>query len=382
MGEWRTRVRGAPAFNGEQPAACLAEEIATPGEGQIRGMITVAGNPCLSAPNQAALDSAFESLEFYLAVDFYINETTRHADIILPPTWSLEHDAYEVLFHGFAVQNTARYSPVVVAAGEDQRHDWEILSELALRIAERKQQSALRRGCLRAIRWAGLVPGPRRYLDWMLRLGPYGDGFRPWRGGLRLRDLEANPSGLDLGPLVSCLEDVLPERDTRIDVAPSCVVEELARLARELATAEAESHPEDAKGGASLLLIGRRDIRTNNSWLHNVPVSTKGKERCTLQMNPGDAQQRDLSQGQRVRICSRVGEVEAPLELTDDLMPGVVSLPHGWGHRGEGLCLTVAQQHPGVNANVLTDDQLLEPVVGNAVLNGVPVEVSASDGKL
>lgn len=379
MGEWRTRVRGAPAFNGEQPAACLAEEIATPGEGQIRGMITVAGNPCLSTPNQGALDSAFASLEFYAAVDFYINETTQHADIILPPTWSLEHDGYEVLFHGFAVHNTARYSPVVVATGADRKHDWEILSELALRISETKQPRGLRRSGLRAIRRAGLVPGPRRALDWMLRLGPYGDGFRPWRRGLRLCDLEASPSGLDLGSLKSCLADVLPKSDARIDVSPKCVTDELTRLLLELTAAEEAARSHAAPDRVPLLLIGRRDIRTNNSWLHNVPVAVKGRERCTLRMNPDDASPRELREGQRVRIRSRVGEVEVPLEISDELMRGVVSLPHGWGHRGAGLRMAVAQSHPGSNANALTDDQLLEPVVGNAVLNGVPVHVSAAD---
>ncbi len=377
LGEWRTRVRGAPAFNGEQPAACLAEEITTPGEGQIRGMITVAGNPCLSAPNQAALDEAFASLEFYAAVDFYINETTRHADIILPPTWSLEHDNYEVLFHGFAVHNTAKYSPVVVPPDETQRHDWEILSQLALRIAEHKQSSGWKRYCLRAVRRMGWVPEPRRFLDWLLRLGPYGDGFRPWRSGLRLRDLEANPSGIDLGPLAPRIEEVLASPSAKIDVAPPIVLEELERLRAELTRAQSAAIQRDPSGVDELVLIGRRDVRTNNSWLHNVPMAVKGKERCTLQMHSHDATRRNLSAGERVQIRSRVGKVEAPLEITDDLMQGVVSLPHGWGHTGTGLRLGVAERHPGVNANVLTDDLVLEPVVGNAVLNGVPVEVSA-----
>jgi anaerobic selenocysteine-containing dehydrogenase len=342
-------------------------------------MISVAGNPCLSAPNQAALDAAFASLEFYAAVDFYINETTRHADIILPPTWSLEHDGYEVLFHGFAVHNTAKYSPVVVAPDENQRHDWEILSQLALRIGEKKASGGLKRACLRGIRRAGLVPGPRRYLDWALRLGPHGDGFRPWRRGLRLRELDANPSGIDLGPLEPRLAAVMDTATGSINVAPTCVLEELARLRTELSEAAGSSPGEPSRDNDELVLIGRRDVRTNNSWLHNVPVAVKGRERCTLQMNSGDAARLELRAGQRVRIRSRVGEVEAPLEISDDLMPGVVSLPHGWGHRGKGLRMRIAEQHAGVNANALTDDRLLEPIVGNAVLNGVPVRVSPSE---
>ena len=365
---WRTRVRGAPAFNGEQPAACLAEEILEPGPGQVRAMLTVAGNPCLSAPNGRALERAFASLEFYAAVDFYVNETTRHADIILPPTWSLEHDNYEILFHAFAVRNTARYSPVVLEPQPGQRHDWQILSELTLRIAEHKQTSRLARAGLRAAR--RLVPGPRRVLDWLLRLGPYGDGFRPWRRGLRLRDLEAQPSGVDLGPLVPRLARLLEKSGRRLDLAPARVLAELRRLR--------DDGVPRARAG-ELLLIGRRDPRSNNSWFHNIASSTTGLERCTLYMNPTDAALRGLSDGASARIRSRVGEVVAPVELSTDLLAGVVSLPHGWGHRGAGLQMRVASEHAGVNCNDLTDDGVLEPVVGNAVFNGVPVDVSAAE---
>jgi anaerobic selenocysteine-containing dehydrogenase len=359
-----TRVSRAPAFNGEQPSACLAEEILEPGEGRIRGMLTIAGNPCLSAPHGAALERAFASLEFYVAVDFYQNETTRHADIILPPTWSLEHDNHEILFHGFAVRNTARYSPVVVEPGQGQRHDWEILSDLALRIAAAKQ-SGLRGRALGLAR--RLVPGPRRVLDWALRLGPYGDGFRPWRRGLRLADLEASPSGIDLGPLAPRLASMLERAGRRIDLAPPIILAELARLSEGRALTPRED--------GELLLIGRRDVRTNNSWFHNIPLATKGRDRCTLQMHPSDAAARGLRDRDPASIQSRVGCVTAPVELTSDLLEGVVSLPHGWGHRGEGLRLKLAAEHAGVNCNDLVDDRVLEPVVGNAVMNGVPVRV-------
>ena len=362
----RTRVRGAACFNGERPTACLAEEILTPGEGQIRGMVTIAGNPCLSAPNGPALQSAFVALDFYVAIDFYINETTQHADIILPPTWSLEHDNHEILFHGFAVRNTAKYSPCVIAPDPDQRHDWQILSELACRIGVAKQPNPLKRAALRLAKH--LVPSPRKAIDGLLRLGAYGDGFRPWRKGLRLRDLEASPSGVDLGPLKPRLATMLEEHERRINLAPEVIMAELDRLDRDRAT--------PSLVGDQLLLIGRRDVRTNNSWLHNTRVGTRGKERCTLQMHPDDAIKRNLDAAESVRISSRVGQLIVPLELCDKMMPGVVSLPHGWGHRGKGLELRVATQHPGVNCNDLTDDAVLEPVVGNAIFNGVPVEVT------
>jgi anaerobic selenocysteine-containing dehydrogenase len=363
MAEWKTRVRAAPCFNGEAPTPCLAEEITTPGSGQVRGLLSIAGNPVLSAPNGRALDAALASLEFYAAVDFYVNETTRHADVILPPTWSLEHDNYEVLFHGFAVRNTARYSPATIEPAPDAQSDWEILNELTLRIGAAKHTG------WRRIAWSAARrlprPSTRTVLDWMLRMGPHGDGFRPWRSGLRVADLEAAPSGIDLGPLVPRLAELLDGR--RIDLAPDVMIGELGRLAR-------ASNPNGAAAGA-LLLIGRRDVRSNNSWLHNTRVGTKGRERCTLQMHPEDAARLGLSAPGPVRVRSRVGCVEAPLELADDLMPGVVSLPHGWGHRGEGLRLELAAAHPGVSCNDLVDDAVLEPVVGNAIFNGVPVQV-------
>ena len=373
MAERRTRVRGAPEFNDERPTACLAEEMLEPGPGRLRAMLTIAGNPCLSAPGAAALDRAFATLEFYAAIDFYVNETTRHADIILPPTASLEHDGYEVLFHQFAVRNTAKYSPVVLPPGPEQRDDWWILSQLALRIAEKRETNAARRLVLRTAR--RLVPGPRRVLDWALRIGPHGDGFRPWRRGLRLRDLEAHPSGVDLGPLRPSLGALLAKRRRRLDLAPKIMLAELARLSDDRAAI--------ARDDDELLLIGRREMRSNNSWFHNLPLSTKdldplGKpDRCTLQMHPKDAEARGLIDGRRVCIRNRVDRIEATLALSEALRPGVVSLPHGWGHGSHGSRLTRANRHPGVNCNRLTDPDVIEPVVGNAVLNGVPVRVEA-----
>ena len=364
---WRTRVRGAPAFNDEQPSACLAEEILTPGQGQVRGLITIAGNPARSAPNSRALEGALAQLDFYVAIDFYINESTRYADVILPPTWSLEHDNYEVIFHLMSVRNTSKYSARVLEPEPGTRHDWQILSELALRILEHKAQRPAR-ALYRCVRALGLVPSPRRVLDWMLRIGSYGDAFRPWRRGLRLRDLEAAPQGVDLGPLRPALDDVLDSGSRTIALDTPVVLAELGRLDAEL---------RDAASANGLRLIGRRQVRRCNSWLGNVQLAAKGGERCDLRMHPEDARARGLEDGARVAVRSASGHVDARLRVSDEMMPGVVSLPHGWGHDVEGVELRVARETPGINCNELTDDSVLEPVVGNAVLNGVPVEVSA-----
>ncbi len=369
---WRTRVRGAPAFNGEQPAACMSEEMLTPGRGQIRAMLTSNGNPVLSTPNGRKLEEGFDALEYCAAIDIYRNETTRHANVILPPTWSLEHDNYEVLFHLFAVRNTAKYSEPVLAPEPGALHEWEIQLELALRIMELKSAWPHVRLALRALRRAKGFFHPKRVLDWMLRIGPYGDGFRPWRRGLRLADLIAEPKGRDLGPLEPRLNQILQTSSGRIDLAHPSMQAELRRLATELASPLAPA-------SSDLLLIGRRDARSNNSWLHNAPLAVAGRNRCTLRMHPADAAERGLASGQLVRIRSRVGEVRAALEVSDELMRGVVSLPHGWGHHRPGTATRVAEAHAHVSANDLTDEQLLEPVVGNAVLNGVPVRVAAAD---
>ncbi len=367
---WTTRVRGAPSFNGEQPAACMAEEMLTPGPGRLRGMLTVAGNPVLSTPNGRRLDRAFEDLEYCASVDIYRNETTRHASIILPPTWSLESENYEIVFHLFAVHNSAKYSPPVLPREPGALHEWEILVELALRIAEKKTRRPPVRLALRALRRAKGFFHPTRVLDWMLRLGPYGDGFRPWRRGLRVRDLLAEPRGVDLGPLRPSLREWLEPRGLRLDLGHPVMTAELARLRAELGSPPCET--------SSLLLVGRRDVRTNNSWLHNVPLAVKGRDRCTLLMHPADAASRRLGSGDRVRIRSRVGQVVARLEVSDEMLAGVVSLPHGWGHDRPGMQIPLAEAHARVSLNDLTDEQRLEPVVGNAILNGLPVEVESA----
>ncbi|MBW2698533.1 MAG: molybdopterin-dependent oxidoreductase [Deltaproteobacteria bacterium] len=367
---WRTRVRGAPEFNDEQPTACLAEEILTPGEGQVRGLVTIAGNPALSAPNALRLDEALAQLDFFVAVDFYVNETTRHANVILPPTWSLEHENYEVLFHGFAVRNTSTWSPQVIEPEAGTLHEWQILTELGFRIMEKKAGRLASRAALRVAK--RIVPGPKRALDIMLRIGPFGDHFVPWRKGLRVRDLEAAPSGIDLGPLKESLDRVLCTPSLEVDLGHPVMLAEIVRLEGELGLA---SKP----GEEALLLIGRRDIRSNNSWLHNAPLAVKGGERCELIVHPRDAERLRLTPEGEATVTSRTGELTVSVKVSDEIMQGVVSLPHGWGHALPGVLLQVAQRAPGVNCNVLTDDEMIESVVGNAVLNGVPVQVKPVD---
>ena len=367
----RSRVRGLPEFNGEYPVATLADEILTPGDGQIRGMVTMAGNPVLSTPNGRQLDAAFASLEFMVSIDLYLNETTRHAHIILPPTSALEHDNYDVALHALAIRNTAKYSPQLFTPAPDTRHDWQILLELTTRLEARGPVAALLGQAKRAV--FGRLP-PHRILDLGLRLGPYGAKLRPGRGGLSLRRLRDEVHGVDLGPLEPCLPARLYTEARRIALAPALLVGDLERVrARLLGDAGAA----EAEAGYDLRLIGRRQLRSNNSWMHNSPRLVKGPPRCTVLLHPDDAARRGIVAGQRVTVRSRVGSIELPVELTDEVMPGVVSVPHGWGHDRPGVALATARAHAGVSVNDLTDETLLDALSGNAALNGVPVRVEA-----
>jgi anaerobic selenocysteine-containing dehydrogenase len=366
----RTRVRGLPEFGGEFPVAALAEEILAPGEGQIRALLTSAGNPVISTPNGTRLEQALTGLDFMVSVDFYINETTRHAHVILPPTFALERDHYDLIFHALAIRNTAKYSLPLFEPPPDSRQDWQIFAELKRRIERRDRK---RRGGLRA-RLASRWLTPRRTLALGLRFGAYGPGWNPLGPGLTLGRLAEQPHGVDLGPLEPCLPGRLATPDKRIDLAPRLLVQDIARLDGLL---ESDGQPT----GHELLLIGRRDLRTNNSWMHNSRRMVKGPARCTLMMHPLDAARRAITAGSIAEVRSRTGQVEIQVELTEDLMPGVVSVPHGWGHDRPGIRLGVAQAHAGVSVNDLTDDKLLDELCGNAALNGVPVTVSpASQG--
>jgi anaerobic selenocysteine-containing dehydrogenase len=343
-GRSRSRVSGAPEVLGEYPVGVLAEEILTPGAGQVRGLVTFAGNPVLSNPNGRQLDTAFASLEFMVSLDMYINETTRHAHIILPPCGPLEKAHYPTPFFHLAVRNVARYSAPVFAKPEDARDDWEILDGLARRLAARFD--------------VALYPPmtPQQMLDIQLKMSGK---------GIDLAQLEANPHGIDLGPLRPVLPGRLKTPDQCIACAPAPLLADLDRLAA--------TEPE-----AGLLLIGRRHLRSNNSWLHNSARLIKGPPRCTLMMHPDDARARNLGTGSRAVVSSRVGTVELEVEVTDDIMPGVISIPHGFGHDRPGVKLSVAGAHAGVSVNDLTDERRFDAVSGNAAVNGVPVEVRAA----
>jgi anaerobic selenocysteine-containing dehydrogenase len=358
----RTRVRGLPEFGSEFPVAALAEEILTPGEGRIRALVTAAGNPVLSTPNGRQLEQALEKLDFMVSVDFYINETTRHAHFILPPTFGLERDHFDLIFHMLAIRNTVKYSLPVFDKPPNARHDWEIFDQLIENI---EKIDPTRRPSL-AKRLLSRWLTPRRSIALGIRLGPRGAGWNPFADKLTLGRILRHPHGIDLGPLAPCLPARLQTRNARIDLLPKALVADLERL----------EQADTVSAGSMLRLIGRRDLRTNNSWMHNSRRMVKGPARCTLLIHPDDAAARALGPGELATVHSRVGEVSLPIEISTDMMPGVVSIPHGWGHHRPGIRLGVAQSHAGVSANDLTDETFLDALCGNAALNGVSVTVS------
>ena len=381
FGRWRSRVGGLPEFGGELPVAALAEEIETPGPRRIRALITSAGNPVLSTPNGGRLQRALAGLDLMVAIDPYLNETTRFAHVILPPTGPLERSHYEIPLALYAVRNVAKYAPPVLPRGPDQRHDWEICIELAsrllgprmLRPLARPGWAVLRRLGPEALLALGLLAGP--YGLRRLLAGPHGlrrlldrrDAGGGRHGVLSLRRLRREPHGVDLGPLRPRLPGRLGTRDGLVHLAPPEYLADLPRLRGRLG----------GEPGAGLVLIGRRHLRSNNSWLHNSARLVKGRPLCTLLMHPADAAARGLADGAPAVLSSRIGSVEVPVEVTDAIMPGVVSLPHGWGHGRAGTRLSVAGAHPGVSVNDVTDERFVDVLTGNAAVSGVPVEVFA-----
>ena len=348
---YRSRVSQLPEFGGEFPSTVLAEEMLTPGPGQIRAMFTLAGNPVLSAPNGRRLDAAFASLELMVALDFYINETTRHADYILPPTGPLEHDHYDIAFHRLAVRNTARFNEPVFDAEEGSRHDWQILNELGAAIGQAKGLDVKP------------LPPPDMLMDMGLQTGPY-SAKAGSNHALSLAKLKAEPHGVDLGPLKPSLTERLCTENGRIALMHDFILNDLQRLS---------AHTDKAVPRFSL--IGRRHVRSNNSWMHNYHRLIKGKPRSHCLMHPQDLSSLGVQDGAEILVRSRVGEVRTVVHASDEMMPGVVSIPHGWGHQREGVKLSIATQQVGVSVNDLTDDELYDASTGNAALNGVPVEV-------
>jgi anaerobic selenocysteine-containing dehydrogenase len=360
FGKRRSRVRGLPSFGGELPVSVLEEEITTPGEGQVRALLTIAGNPVSSTPSGHRLDEALAGLDAMVSIDFYVNETTRHADVILPPTGPLERDHYDIVFHLLAVRDTARWSPALFAPEPGARADWEIARDLGAALL-RERSDGLRDRWSRATLQteARLRLSPRRQLDALLR----SSGAR-----LSVAKLEGMAAGADRGALKPRLPERLATADQRIDLATPLVLESLAGLLAELSAAP-------GLGDGELLLIGRRHQRDNNSWLHNSARLTRGRPRHALLAHPDDLAARGIRDGDTVLVRSAVGEVRVEVAATDDVMPGVVSLPHGYGHRRTGVRLRHAETLPGVTMNDLTDASVVEGLSGNAVLNGVPVSV-------
>jgi anaerobic selenocysteine-containing dehydrogenase len=382
-GRHRSRVSGAPEVFGELPMVHLAEEIETPGAGQVRALITLASNPVLSAPNGPRLSAALDGLDFMVSLDIYLNETTRHADVILPGVSPLEDSHYDLAFPQFSWRNQARYSGPVFAPADGQPAEWQSLLRLIAIARGRGAQADLaalddellaediRRqagdGAEAVQQAVGAWQGPERLLDLALRSGPYGDGFGAKPDGLTLARLIDAPVGIDLGELQPRVPEMLRTPSGRIELAPDLL---LADLPRAVADLDAAPSP--------MVIIGRRDVRSNNSWMHNLPLLAKGPERCTLLVHPLDAQRLGLAAGAAARVRRAGREVQAPVELSEAMMPGVVSLPHGWGHDLEGVQLAVAAARPGANLNAVLDERLLDPLSGNAVLSGVAVEVSAA----
>ena len=389
VGRWTSRVHGHPEVQGEFPAADLADEMLTPGDGQLKMMVTVAGNPVLSCPDGDRLDEAFAGLEAMVSVDIYLNETTRHADVVLPPPGPLEKSHYDIAFYGLSVRNVANWSePVFAHDGPAEEDILARLTLLAMGLGPDGDPQIVHQQMVEGLLGAEVADhaspvagrdvdelvaavdgdtGADRVLDAMVRTGPYGDGFGADPEGLSLAKLRANPHGIDLGPLEPRLPDLLRTPGRRIDLFAGPFADELGRLAARL-----PAWVDDER----LLLVGRRHLRSNNSWMHNLEVLVKGKARCTLQVHPDDAGRLGLADGASAVVRSRVGEVVAPVEVCDSVRPGVVSLPHGWGHGRPGTRLGVAARHAGINSNVLTDPAVLDPLSGTCALNAIPVDVS------
>ncbi len=391
MGRAVSRVSQQPEALGEFPVTALPEEIETPGQDQVRALVTVGGNPASSNPNSDRLNAALASLDFMVSIDPYINETTRHATVILPPPSPLQKSHYDLALLNFAVHNVANYSPPVLPLDDGQLEEWEIILRLAAIAAgqghdvttDQIVHDAARSMLGSAVRdefgqvhgrdvdeldkQLGDRTGPERMLDVMLRTGPYGDAFGSVPDGLTLAKLEANPHGVDLGALEpGRIPDLLRTPSGKVEVVPDLIRGDLGRFAQSM----------DRDWDHSIVLVGRRHVRSNNSWMHNIKVLTKGRNRCTMQIHPDDAARLGIPDGSAARVTSRVGEVIVTAELTDGIRPGVVSIPHGFGQQLPGVQLRVASEYRGVNTNVLTDEYFRDELSGNIALNGVPVAVA------
>ena len=388
FGRWKSRVRGAPEVLGQFPLSCLAEEISTPGEGQIKALITIAGNPAISAPDAGKLEEALPRLEFMVSLDNYLNETTRHADVILPGLSPFEQPHYDELLWSWAVRNAGNYSPAIFPPEPGRLAEWESLLKLAAIIAGSPPAEA-NPHILDELYFGGLVAmvcedensrvtgrdpneiigqtegiGPERLLDFTIRSGPFGDLYGENPEGLTLAKLREKPHGVDMGALEPRIESVVSTPSGKIELAPEYITSDLDRLAHRLERSE-----------ESLVLVSRRHLRSNNSWMHNLERLVSGRDRCTLLIHPEDAQRCGVAEQSLARVRSSAGSIEVPVQVSDEMMPGVVCLPHGWGHDRKGIRMGVAARHSGVNNNLVAPGDLVDLPSGNAVVNGIPVEI-------
>jgi anaerobic selenocysteine-containing dehydrogenase len=381
LGRYHSRVRHAPEVFGEFPAACLAEEIASPGPERLRGLLVVAGNPARSIPNSPAVEAALQQLDALICLDAYVNETARFAHVVLPAAPPLTRSHFDMMLTNYTVRNVANFSPPVRPLRETDMPEWKVLLRLARTISpdigpsESEIDAGMRRRLIMAVSSDLQIPveeiegrlwaadGPEGLLELRIRSGPFGDQFGR-RPGLTLEGLARNRHTTDLGPLRSRLDEVIRTPSAVIELAPPMIVEQVSRALSSLF----ESEP-------PMVLIGRRTLRSKNSWLHNIRTLVSGTERCTLKLHPESARSAGLHQDDRATVQSRVGSVEANVDLDTSMALGVCSLPHGWGHDTADHRRLVAAAHPGVNSNALADDTELDPLAGTPVLNGIPVTV-------
>ena len=380
IGRWASRVRGAGEVMGQVPLSCLAEEIDTPGSGQIKALIVICGNPVISAPDSGRLDAALPLLDCMISLDNALNETSRHADVVLPGLSALEQPHYDELLWSWATRSAAKWSPPLFEPPDGRPEEWEILLRLGALCAGIGQDgldvAGIDNGYFSALAQMGGAdpaaalaaspePGPERINDLAVRTGPWGDRYGENPGGLTLEQIKQAPDGIDMGPMVPRIDEIVAHPDGMVDLAPGYITADLDRLARLI---DRPAEP--------LVLTSRRHLRSNNSWMHNVGVLVSGRERCTLLIHPDDAAAAGVADGDLAVVSSVNGRIEAPVEVSDEMMPGVVSLPHGWGHDKPGTRQSVAREHPGVNNNLLAPPDFVDAPSGNAAVNGIPVEVT------
>lgn len=358
-GRWKSRVRGLPEFEGELPVSVMVEEITTEGDGQIKALITNAGNPVLSSPNSGRMDKALEGLDFMVSIDIYLNETTKHADIILPPTHGLEIDHYDVIFNTFSVSNNVKFSEALFPPQKGQLHDWQIMKALTKRLSKKKLPLFYK------------LSTPKLLLNLGLLTGPYGNlsSFKQLFNGINLRKVKKSVHGINLGPLVTMFPAALKTADQKIHLAPPLFLTQLEALETNFNSEQAKRKDNEFK------LIGRRHLRSNNSWMHNTEKLVAGKNRCTAMIHNADAKKLGLENNQEVIVKSDVGNITIPIQITKNIMPGVMSIPHGFGHRKKGTKLKVAEAHAGVSVNDITDHNRIDALTGNAAFSGQIVQI-------